>query len=365
MKKAITTIAARATIGMDLGDKHHHFCVLNSDGEIVEEGRIAATSEGVSRLFERQGRVRVALEAGTHSPWISRLLETMGHEVLIGNPRKLRMIYASMTKTDVRDAEMLARIARFDPQLLSPIQHRGQRAQAHLAVIKSRDQLVSARTALINHARGMVKSVGERLPSCSAPAFHSKAKEHVPEDLQPALGPIFQTIQDLTARIKGMDKQIGSLCSEEYPETDKLRAIHGVGPITSLAFVLTLEDATRFRKSRDVPVYLGLVPRKDQSGDVDKQLRITKAGDVLLRRLLVSSAHYILGPFGQDCDLRRWGQSLCGRGGKNAKRRAVVATARKLSVVLHALWKNDATYHPFYDPVKGKGKSKPSAEAAA
>lgn len=362
MKDSNTMKHLTQTIGMDLGDRFHHYCLLDRDGEIIDEGRIASTSGALKNFFEQREPARVALEAGTHSPWISRLLEAMGHQVLVGNPRKLRMIYASMKKSDVRDAQMLARIARFDPKLLSPIHHRGRRAQAHLAVMKSRDQLLSARTALINHARGLVKSLGERLPSCSAASFHKKTRDDVPKDLQPALGPIFQTIEDLTLRIKGMDKQIGALCEKQYPETEQLRAIQGVGPLTSLAFVLTLEEAARFKKSRDVAVYLGLVPRRDQSGAVDKQLRITKAGDMFLRRLLVSCAHYILGAHGEDCDLRRWGLGLCERGGKNAKRRAVVATARKLSVLLHALWREDATrYEPFHEPLRGERKSKPTA----
>ena len=243
---------------------------------------------------------------------------------------------------------MLARIARVDPRLLSPVHHRGRRAQSHLAIVKSRDQLVGVRTGLINHARGMVKAVGERLPSCSADYFDKKVREAIPSDLRPALAPILETIRDLTDRIKAMDRRIETLCEEEYPETEKLRGIRGVGPITSLAFVLTLEEKSRFRRSRSVPAYLGLTPRRDQSGEVDKQLRITKAGDQYLRRLLISCAHYILGPFGEESDLRSFGQRLCDRGGKNAKKRATVAVARKLAVVMHALWVQDVEYEAFH-----------------
>lgn len=353
------------TIGLDLGDKSHHFCELNAEGEIVKQGKFASTSRGLKTFFAGRKASLVAMEAGTHSPWISRFLESRGHEVLVGNPRKLRMIYTNLAKSDERDAQMLARIARFDPQLLSPIHHRGRRAQSHLAVLKSRDQLVSVRTGLINHARGMVKAVGERLPSCSADSFHKKAKGSVPKDLEPALGPVFQTIQDLTIRIKGMDKQIERLCEEAYPETERLRGIHGVGPITSLAFVLTLEEKTRFAKSRSVPVYLGLTPRRDQSGELDKQLRITKAGDHYLRRLLISCAHYIMGAFGRPSHLRDFAERLCARGGKNAKKRATVALARKLSVVMHAVWAGEAEYDPFHTPADRRVRKKSAKRKAA
>ena len=295
------------TIGVDLGDKFHSFCMLDEDGEVVQEGRMASTAGALEKMFASRPTVLVALEAGTHSPWVSRLLESWGHKVLVGNARKLRLIYADTGKNDDRDAEMLARIARFDPRLLWPIHHRGLRAQSHLAVLKGRDALVKSRTMLINHARGIVKSVGGRLPSSSADSFCKKAYGAVPEMLQDALDPIFRTIAELTQKIKGMDKKIAELCQEEYPETERLQEVKGVGPVTSLAFVLTLEEPDRFAKSRAVPVYLGLTPRRDQSGEVDKQLRITKAGDEYLRRLLISCAHYILGAFGEDSDLRRWG----------------------------------------------------------
>jgi len=360
MSKLNMETTVETTIGMDLGDKYHYYCTLDGAGRKTAEGRIAATATGLERMFAAHPRAVVAIEAGTHSAWISRALEGWGHRALVGNPRKLRMIYASQTKSDVRDAEMLARIARADPSLLSPIRHRGRQAQSHLAILRSRDALVKARTSLILHARGTVKATGERLPSCSAEAFARRAREAVPADLHDALGPVLQTIEETTAKIRAMDRRIEALSAEAYPETESLRAVRGVGPVTALAFVLTIEEPARFAKSRDVAAWLGLVPRRDQSGDMDKQLRITKAGDKYLRRLLISCAHYILGPFGGDSDLRRWGQSLCTRGGKNARKRAVVAVARKLAVLLHALWKNDEAY----DPLRQSRQRRTDAESS-
>jgi transposase len=337
---------------LDLGDRYSYLCFLDTQsGEVIEEGRLRTTPEALRRRFcSEQWPLRIAIEAGTHSPWVSRLLEQeCGHEVLVANPRKTRLIYTNRRKTDEIDAENLARLARLDPKLLYPLKHRGEHSQAHLAIIRSREALVSARTQLVNHVRGAVKSFGSRLPKCPARSFHNKAPEHIPEALWPALGPILETIGSLTERIREYDRQLEAICQEHYPETETLRQVEGVGVLTALTFVLTLEDPYRFEKSRMVGAYLGLVPARDQSGDRDPQKRISKEGDEMLRRLLVSSAHYILGPFGSDSDLRGHGEKIASRGAKNSKKRAVVAVARKLSVLLHRLWVTGEAYDPLYN----------------
>lgn len=341
-------MAKRITVGMDMGDRNHSVCVLDTEGKVLERAMVTNTAKAIRTYFGKLEPCRVALEAGTHSGWVSRILEELGHEVLVGNPRKLRVIWDSDEKHDDRDAEMLARIARFDPHLLYPIHHRGAKAHADLAVIKGRDMLVKTRSILIAHARGAVKTFGQRISACSAEAFHIRLLEEMPAELMPALEPVMKSIEDLTVRIRHYDQLLEQLCTEKYPETERLRAISGVGPVTTLAFVLTIEESSRFDKSRAVGPFLGLVPKRDQSGQTDKQLPITKAGDAYLRRLLVGCAQYILGPFGPDCDLRRFGLKLAARGGKNAKRRAVVAVARKLAVMMHHLWKSGAAYDPFY-----------------
>lgn len=337
---------SRITIGMDMGDKSHQACVLDEDGTEIQTGTILNTSEAVKQFFQAYTGATVAIEAGTHSGWVSRILETLGCTVLIGNPRKLKAIWASTNKSDVRDAEMLARIARFDRKLLYPIHHRGEQAQMALETIKARDMLVRSRSDLINHVRGAVKCVGGRIPSCSAESFHHRAENEIPEGLVAALGPLLMVLEDLTKRIRAFDKAIEGLGAKEYSETSRLRQVTGVGPVTALAYVLTLEEPTRFSNSRAVGPFLGLTQRRDQSGETDKQLRISKAGNEYLRRLLVGCSQYILGPFGPDCDLRRYGLRIAERGGKNAKRRAVVAVARKLAVLLHRLWISGATYEP-------------------
>jgi transposase len=338
------------TLGIDVGDRYSHLCLLSTEtGEILEESRIATTPRAFQRRFVGVEPMRVALEAGTHSPWISRLLRGCGHEVLVANARKTRLIYAEGRKNDRLDAENLARLARLDPRLLSPIEHRGEASQAHLALIRSREALVGARTKLVYHVRGAVKSFGSRLPKCSAEGFHRKVREHVPDALAPALEPLLETIASLTERIRSYDRQLEVLSRELYPETALLRQVGGVGPLTALAFVLVLEDPCRFGTSRSVGAYLGLVPGQRQSGQSDPQERISKRGDELLRKLLVQGAHYLLGPFAADSDLRRHGLKIAERGGKNAKRRAVVAVARKLSVLLHRLWITGEAYEPLYN----------------
>lgn len=335
-------------VGLDLGDRHCHLILLDPAGELVEETRLPTTRAALQRRFSTLPASRVAMEVGAQSRWASHLLRQLGHEVLVANARKLRAIYANPHKTDRADAETLARLVRMDPKLLSPIHHRSPQAQADLAVLRSRDALVRSRTLLINHVRGRVKSSGARLPACSAASFAKKVVASIPEQLRPAALPILDTVGSLTQQIRTYDRQIESLCDSQYPETRSLRQVPGVGALTALAFVLTLEDPARFPKSREVGAALGLVPRRDQSGDRDPQLSITKTGNAFLRRLLVGSAHYILGPFGPECDLRRWGLQLAERGGKNAKKRAVVAVARKLAVLLHRLWKTAELYEPFH-----------------
>jgi transposase len=347
------------TAGLDLGDKYSYLCLIDSEsGEVMEEGRLRTTPEALRRRFASvEPSLRIAIEAGTHSPWVSRLLEECGHEVLVANARKLRLIYSNKRKTDEIDAENLARLARVDPKLLYPLKHRGEEGQAHMAIIRSREALVGSRTQLVNHVRGAVKSFGARLPKCPAVSFHKRAAAHIPEALWPALGPILETIGSLTQLIREYERQLEAISKEHYPETDLLRQVEGIGPLTALTFVLTLEDPHRFAKSRSVGAYLGLVPASDRSGDRDPQKRISKEGDEMLRRLLVGSAHYILGPFGSDSDLRRHGEKIASRGGKNAKKRAAVAVARKLSVLLHSLWVNAEVYEPLRNARRSGGQA--------
>ena len=337
MEESITR-DARITIGLDVSDRFTEAYAIDEGGAWLESWRIPTKQAALRAGLARYAGARVVLEVGCHSPWISRQLKAEGFEVIVANPRRVRLIAESDKKSDRFDAEQLARVGRVDPELLWPIAHRGERAQRDRVLLLARDGLVRARTLLINQVRGFAKSLGARLASSSAEAFAKRVRDAVGEDLFPGLGTMLAMIEQLTAEIRSMDRAVERLCQEGYQETGVLRQIPGVGPLTALAFVLTLEDPQRFKKSRDVGAYLGLRPRQRDSGGQRPQLRITKAGDALLRRLLVTSAHYILGPFGPDTDLRRFGLRLAERGGKSAKKRAAVAVARKLAVLLHRLW---------------------------
>jgi transposase len=313
------------TIGIDLGDQYSHFCALDRAGEILEEGRLKTTKEAFIGRFKDAARMRIAIEASTHSPWVSALLDEAGHEVIVANPRKLRMIFKSDSKNDRFDAGQLARVARLDPKLLYPIEHRRQQARVDQGLIKARDGLVRARTQLVNHVRSTIKSFGMRLSVRGTSTFGRRAARQIPKELRPALVPILRMIEHHSASIARYDRLIEEMGRKKYPETMALRQVAGVGPITALSFVLTLDDPLRFKNSRAVGAFLGLRPKQDQSGERNPELRITKAGNRELRRLLVQGAQYILGPFGKDTDLRRFGESIAARGGKVAKRRALVA----------------------------------------
>ena len=333
------------TIGIDLGDKTSRYCLLNERGEVAKQASVGTTKKGLAEAFASVRRCRIALEVGTHSPWVSRLLTSLGHEVFVANPRQLKLISQSSRKDDRVDAEMLARLARVDPKLLRPIQHRSEQMQLDLMAIRVRAALVDVRTTLINSARGQAKAVGERLPACDADNMGPGQLAGLPEAVQVLIKPLLKQAEALTAEIKARDAQIEQIAREKYPETKLLRQVSGVGTLIALTFVLTVADKQRFEKSRDVGCYLGLRPKRSQSGQSEPQLRITKEGDVYLRKLLVQGAHYILGRKGPDTDLKRWGTRLA-LGGKRAKKRAVVAVARKLAVLLHKLWSCGEVYEP-------------------
>jgi transposase len=348
MKSKITP-SSGVTVGIDLGDKKHAICVLNREGEIVDERTITNHRESFRRLSKKYPEALMVMEVGSHSPWLSRFLEGLNHRVLVANPRKVRAIYQNTCKSDERDARMLAKIARMDESLLFPIQHGSAEAQRDLLQIKLRDNIVRQRVDVISAVRITLKSMGIALKSPDTNYFAKYARKALRPDhaeVAELIEPSLIVIDSMTLQIKDFDKKLELLAGEKYPITQSLRAIAGVGVITSLTFVLTIGDPERFEKARDVGAYLGLVPKRDQSGDVDKELRISKAGDKLLRRLLVGAAQYIIGPFGPDCDLRTKGHRLIARGGQRAKKKAVVAVARTLAVVMLALWQKDVSYEP-------------------
>jgi len=331
-------------VGLDAGDRWSHWCALADDGEVTGQGRVASTAEALAEQASAWPGVRVALENGTHSGWMSRVLQAAGCVVVVANPSRWRGT-AHNSKNDRNDAEALARTVRVDPRLLFPIQHRSEQGQQDLAVIRVRAQLVKTRTLLVNTARGTVKSLGHRLPSGSAEYFVSTTWKHVPAPLRPALAPLYKTLRELNDQIAELDRRIVALSAERYPETLRLISVPGIGKLTALTYVLTMGSRDRFATSREAGAYLGLRPRQRQSGERDPELGIAKNGDSYLRSLLVECAHHVLSR-GPDSALKRWGLSLS-TGGTRAKKRALVAVARKLAVLLHRLWITGEDFRAF------------------
>ena len=329
---------AGLTIGIDLSDKMSSYCVRGADGEIRHEDRVWTGAVQLSQVFGPVARSRIVLEVGTHSPWVSRLLEGMGHEVIVANPRRLQLITKNDRKSDRVDAALLAELGQAMPRLLNPVRHRSAEAQDDLMLIRARARLVETRTKLWNCLRGLAKTAGQRFPR--------KVSWAEVQQRDRALVPIWEMIVSATEKIRAYDAEIEKLVRTKYPAALRLQQVTGVGPIIALTFVLTIDYPDRFRRSRDVGSYLGLRPRQRDSGESQPQLRITRAGDRYLRAMLVQGAQYILHSRGPDTDLKRWGLRLASRGGRAGKKRAVVAVARKLAVLLHRLWVSGSTYEP-------------------
>jgi transposase len=346
MKKNSKTVKRHPaeTIGVDLGDKMSPYVILNEEGLAAEEGRFRNSVESIGKHFGQRGPARVALEVGTQSAWIAREFAGLGHEVIVANARELKWITSSDTKNDRNDALKLARLARADRNLLSPVEHRTAEQQGELAVIRARDALVRSRTLLVNTARSLAKGFGLRLPAAITHTFGARALAGLAEHLRGALSGLLQQIDALGVQIRDYDQRIAEV-GARHPEVEPLASVPGVGTLTAATFVLTLGRKERFAHSRDVGSFLGLRPRQKQSGERDPQLGISKSGDKYLRKLLVQCAHHVLGHWGQDSALRQWGLSK-GDGVSN-KKRAVVAVARKLAVLLHRMWVTGEIFKPF------------------
>ena len=347
MNNATARKRTQITIGLDLGDRRHTYYVLDGAGKMAREGSLGNTREPLATMARSYPGATVVMEAGTHSPWVSRFLQELGLRVIVANPRKTRAIYQNERKSDRRDAMMLARLARMDLTLLHPVKHGSQEAQQDMLQLKLRDSLVRARVALINAVRFTLKSLGYPVSNPSSERFHKLVLSEVPESIGEMIAHNVAAIAELTQRIKALDVSISRLAAERYPETIYLQQVSGVGPITSLYFVLKVGTPGRFQPTRDIGAFLGLCPRRDQSGETDKELRISKCGDQYLRCLLVNAAQYILGPFGTDSALREHGLRLAQEGTARAKKRALVAVARKLAVLLLTLWKSREPYESF------------------
>ncbi len=345
-----TGSACALAMGLDVGDRESEVCTVDGAGRVLERKRMRTTRAAIGEYFATHVRGRVALEAGTHSPWIAPLLGRLGFEAIVANPRRLRVISENASKSDRTDAELLARLARVDPSLLAPITPRPEELRPVQTTLRARDALVRSRTLLVNEVRAAAKAEGARVPRCSTEAFARVAGESLEGLVRAVLAGVLAVIASLTEQIRAYDREVERLCDTRFPATRVLRTIPGVGPLTALAYVVAVGDPSRFKKSRTVGSYFGLRPRRDESGESAPERRITKQGDGYVRKLLVQASQCLLAR-GRDCSLKRWGAQIASRGRKNAKKRAIVAVARKLAVVMHRLWVRGETFREF--PLNG------------
>jgi len=328
-------------IGMDLGNKKSSICILSGKGEVLKREEIGMTKVHVEAYFKKEKKSVVVMEVGTSSPWVSRIVKALGHQIVVANARNIALIVKGSRKSDKVDAEQLARLARADMELLHPVEHRSEAYQNDLLLIKARGGLVEGRKRLVLQVQGLLKSLGHQLPKCSSARF---SQQILPTEVKEAMAPLMSAIDALSVQIAACDRKIEEV-SKRYPQTRRLREISGVGPVTALTFILTIGNIARFKKNRDIGAYLGMVPKRRQSGGCDPRLGISKQGDVYLRQLIVQSAHYIMGPFGPDCDLRRFGEAQLQKDSFR-KKRVIVAVARKLAVLMVAILKSDTSYEP-------------------
>ena len=342
------------TIGMDVSDRKTQVCVMAGDGKspkIVMETAIPTTREGLAKFLSTQDRsTPVAFGTGTHCRWMDEVAGGLGFKVHVANPCRLRMMTESKTKNDVNDARMLARLALSDPGLLHPVKLRGAGHQRMINLHEMRNLLVKQRTGIVVQLRAIAKSMGFRIARRRAAGFHNLDGKAWPEGFRDIAWPMLKNLGQLAVTIKTYEKRIRELAGTPAfkAQVDRLMEIRHVGLYVATGFVaVTGGDMDRFGKPGDVGPWLGITPKQDQSGDVDRQCHITKAGSPFMRRLLVESAQTVLRDCSVDTDLKAKGLRICARGAKMAKRKAVTAVARSLAVLMVAMLKKpDAPYVP-------------------
>lgn len=332
-------------VGVDLGDRSSVVSVLDvSTGEIVSESSVRTTPAAFEAHFRALRPCRAGMEAGTHSPWAARLLRSIGHEVVVAHPRRLRAISENVRKCDSSDAQTLARMVA-TPGLLAATRVRSEPDLSAQALVRTRIALVRSRARLVLEARGLVKTAGGRLRGSDPEQLPRTAWDDAPTCVRDVVRVLLSGIADLTNRLAETDALVAKACAAR-PHVARLAKVYGIGELTALAFVLTVGEPHRFQDVRDAAAFLGLVPARDQSGARDRSLGISKQGDGEVRRLLVQCAHVIMARRAPDSALRRFGLKTAARGGAGAKKKAAVAVARKLAVLLCSLWKSGEAYEP-------------------
>ena len=329
--------------GIDLHQSYSEICIVGGSGEVEERLRVRTSRPALTRVFGNRERMQVVMEAGGSSPWVSRLVEGLGHEVIVCSPRRVRLIAESKLKNDAIDAEILARLVRMDPDFLRPIRHRSESAQRLRCQVQVRRALVEARTKWINTVRGMLRGFGYRVAGTVPGTFVERVdRAELPDELREVIAPLLEQLDIVSGEIERCDEALTRLAAS-IPAVRHLQQVPGVGPIVALYYVLTIDDPHRFRRSRDVAAFFGLRPSMRSSGGVCQHGRITKQGDPEMRRLLVQAAHVHL-LTRRDTALKKWALEIEKRRGKGKRS---VALARKLAVVMHRMWVTGEDYRAF------------------
>lgn len=329
------------TIGLDLHKRESQLCVLTETGEIVER-RIVTSRERFTAVLGSQPSARILVEASTESEWVARHLESLGHEVIVADPNFAPM-YATRrrgVKTDRRDARTLAEACRLGAY--RPV-HRASAPQRHVrAQLAVRDALIRTRTRYVSVVKALVRRDGLRLPPGNP--VHTDAKLtalSLPTPLTQELAPLRALFAPLNQEITAADERLAAVAAAD-PVVRRLQTAPGIGPVTAVAFVATLDDVTRFASAHHVAAYLGLTPREYSSGEQQHRGRISKTGSPRMRALLVEAAWRVLrSPAPAAAPLRGWAERIAARRGRSV---AAVALARRLAGILYALWRDDAAY---------------------
>jgi len=329
--------------GMDLHQWHTDVCVLGDDGVVQERARFLTNRERLERFFRGRKPMRVVMEAGGSSPWVARLVESCGHEVLVCNPRNVRVIAESTLKTDERDAETLARLARLDEGVLGSVRPRSEEAQQLRNELKVRGALVETRTKLINTTRGILRAMGYVVHGGSSRKFTGRVRQmELPDELARTVMPLLSQIDSVSEEIGRCEEKLQERV-KEMPEVRLLEEIPGVGPIVALYFVASVDDPDRYLSPRNVASFFGLRPVMRSSGKRSYYGRITRHGDPEMRRLLIQAAHALMRS-NTRCRLQDWARDLEARKGKA---KAMVALARKLAVLMVRLWRAGEVFEPY------------------
>lgn len=354
LSKFGSTPSRAIVVGVDVSEKHLNLCEIDGD-DAVCESRMANSSKKLLEHFQGKAKRRIIIEVGAHTRWIAELLEQLGHQVLIVDPRRTKLISGSLYKDDRIDAMTLAMLGRDAPALLKTVPLRRLESQMVLTLVRARASAVKGRTRIVNTVRGVLKPYGYTIPKDSRGAtFTAYIRETLDQALLRIVEPLLVLIETFNAQIKRYDDDVALVLPRLAPDTVHLTQINGVGALTVLYFVALIGDPHRFASNRDIGPYLGLCRKRQDSGDYKSELGITKAGDSLMRALLANCASYLLGPFGQDSDIRRWGLKKVGGGSRAEKKKAKIAVARKLAVVMLTLWKTGRPYTPFHKSHEAK-----------